>query len=78
MRFLRIALPAAKREGKYFAEPGGSDLITQSVREFVDGKLGGDGVCLWNRLDDVVVPVSDGHILGDVYGVNDVSASRRN
>ena len=43
--------------------------------EFIDRELGGDRVGLGNCLDDVVVAVSDGDVLGHVDGVNHVGSS---
>ena len=53
------------------------DKMACLIGELVDGELPADGHGLWLGLDQVVVPVGDGHVLVDVARVQDVVPGRR-
>ena len=56
---------------------GTRDLRPQQVRELVDRQRPPEALRRGNLQWDVVVPVGDGHVLDDVYCMQDVTASRR-
>ena len=62
----------AKAVGEDLGVPRAADLVAEEVAQLVERLLPTDGVGVRHPLDDVVVPVGDAHVLGNVHGVQNV------